>query len=342
MSGRNQHHFWQILQRGFGTQRKPDYTTVFAYRKNNPPFSVGTRNFGAERDFFDFTPGSGADGKITNIENELQALVKYLQNEGQVTTDLSPQIATLIAHLETRTKFLRQHFAETVFDVMKGIKSWVADPEIFQKMMKKYASDNPEEIDAFLAEHVHEPSTRAALVEFLISNFAMLEPHAIRSASDEAAQSMKFLASNIFEITKKSHIEAILNHTPHNTRRDRYLGLKYRLKTGYGGNLICPDTMVSFLTSRKPKPFLDKDDRLESVWAPLTSDLMLIGESSASVDRTDEASLRILASTSYSAFIAKSDIPSLRQLSNRIGKNAQILSGADIKHIKRNTFASLL
>lgn len=52
MSGRNQHHFWQLLQRGFGVERKPNYTTVYAYRKDKIPLPVGTRNIGAEKDFF--------------------------------------------------------------------------------------------------------------------------------------------------------------------------------------------------------------------------------------------------------------------------------------------------
>lgn len=342
MSGRNQHHFWQILQRGFGVQRKPDYTTVFAYQKNRLPFPVGTRNFGAERDFFDFAPESGADDLITRTENELQGLVKHLQNGGQVSGDHTGLISVLIAHLETRTKFLREHFAETTLNLMDELNRWFSNPIIFKKMMLKYASDNRDEIDLLLSQHVDEPDTRAALTELMIENFDMLGENVIRSASDDAAHSMRAFAENIFEVAKKSHIKAILNTTPDSIRRDRYLGLRYRLKSGFGGNLICPDTMTSFLTDGKPKPFLDKEDRLESVWIPLTSDLMLIGETSTSVDRTNQSVLRILASTSYSAFIANSDAPDLRRLSSRIGKNAQLLSVADIKSIKRDTLAGLL
>lgn len=342
MSGRNQHHFWQVLQRGFGVQRKPDYTTVFVYQNNKPPFPVGTRNFGAERDFFDFMPGSGADELITKTENELQGLVKYLQNGGQLTGDHTGSISVLIAHLETRTKFLRQHFAETASDLLGEMNRWFANPITFKKMIKKYASDNPDEISAQLAEYVEGPSTRAALIEFMIENFDMLGTKIIESASDDAAHSMTAFAENILELAKQSHIKAILSTTRDSIRRDRYLGLNYRLKSGFGGNLICPDTMTSFLTDGKPKPFLDKEDRLEAVLLPLTSDLMLIGESSTSVDRTSQSVLRILASTSYKAFIANSDAPDLRRLSLRIGKNAQILSGADIKSIKRDTLAGLL
>lgn len=342
MSGRNQHHFWQVLQRGFGVQRKPDYTTVFVYQKDKPPFPVGTRNFGAERDFFDFRPGSGADDLITKTEHELQGLVRYLQNGGQVTADHTESISVLIAHLETRTKFLRQHFAEAVSDLMGELNQWFANPEIFKKMMKKYASDNPEKIDALLAQYVDEPSVRAALANVIIENLDMLGAEIIQSASDDATHLMKAFAENICEIAKQSHITAILSTTSDSVRRDRYLGLNYRMQSGFGGNLICPDTMTSFLTGGKPKPFLDKDDRLEAVLLPLTSDLMLIGETSASVDRTNQSVLRILASTSYTAFIASSDVPDLCRLSSRIGKNAQVLSGADIKSIKRDTLAGLL
>ena len=152
---------------------------------------------------------------------------------------------------------------------------------------------------------------------------------------------MKSFLEEISETAKKSHIKALLNTPSGNPRQSRYLGLNYRLKSGFDGNLICPDTMATFLTARKPKPFLDKDDQLESVWIPLTSDLMLIGEPRASADRSNQSVLRVLASTSYSAFIASSDSSQLRALMSRIGKNAHILSASDIKAVKREFLKGL-
>ncbi|MDT8853674.1 hypothetical protein RNZ50_01230 [Paracoccaceae bacterium Fryx2] len=342
MAGRNQHHFWQVLQRGFGIERKPGFTTVFAYQKGKPPFNVGTKNLGAERDFFDFAPGDGADDLITKTENDLQGLVRHLQNGGHLAEDHTAMIALLIAHLETRTKFLRQHLAETLSDLTGGIYSWFADPHIFQKMMKRHASDSFAEIDTQLAKHVSDPSIRAALRGFMIDNIDQLGANVIKTASDNAAEAIKSLAEKLQGIAKQSHIKAILNIEPNNTRSNRYLDLKYRTQSRFSGNLICPDTMVAFLTDQKPKPFLDIGDQLEAVWIPLTSDLMLIGESGASVDRTHQSVLRVLASTSYSTFIANSDAPDLRKLSSRIGKNAEILSATETKAIMRETLSSLL
>lgn len=342
MSGRKQHHFWQLLQRGFGIERKHNYTTVFVYKKNKTPFQTDTRNVGAERDFFDLSPGSGADDLITKTEIELQGLVKYLQNGGLLTADFNAQIAGLVTHLETRTKFVRQHFSENVSDMMDGLNGWFSKPEIFQKMMRKYATENPDEIDRFIARFSDDPSTRAALKEFIIGSFGSLGSKIVKSASDDALHFMKTLAEDLCKIVKQSHIEAILNKTPDSNRQNRYLSLNYRFRSGFDGNLICPDTMVAFLADSRSKPFLDKDDRLEAVWVPLTPDLMLIGEPGASNDLANQSVLRILASTSYEAFIAKSDVPDLRRLSSRIGKNAKILSSSDIKSIKRDTLASLI
>lgn len=133
LSGRKQHHFWQTLQRGFGTQRKSNYTKVYVYQKDKPPFDTDTRNNGAERDFFDFSQGSGADELITNIENEIQNLVKHYQNGGPIEPEHSTVLSVLIAHLEIRTKFLRQSFAETTSILMKELNRWFSSPDIFKK-----------------------------------------------------------------------------------------------------------------------------------------------------------------------------------------------------------------
>lgn len=338
MSGRNQHHFWQVLQRGFGYERKQGYTTVFAYLKDRPPFPTTTRNIGAERDFFDLAPGSGADDQITKTEDKLQSLVKYLQNGGALTADHTISLSLLIAHLETRTKFLRQHFGETVSDLLGALNHRFKNPKQFQKLMKSYAAKNPDEIDAFLAQHVQDSVARAALTEFIIDNFDKLGADIVQSASNDAAVLMQIVAENTPEFAKQSHIKALLNTDEDGTRQNRYANLTYRIKSGFDGNLICPDTMVAFLTGATSKPFLDMGDKLEAVWVPLTSNLMLIGEPRTSSDRSPKSVLRLLAGTSHTTFIANADTPELRRLASRIGKNAEILSRADIKAIKRDTF----
>lgn len=342
MSGRNQHHFWQVMQRGFGVERKQDFTTVFVYQKDKAPFPVGTRNFGAERDFFDFAPGSGADIAITRAENELQSLIRNFQCGEKPTDNLSASIADLISHLETRTKFFRQHLAETTSNLIGDLHKWLSSPKIFRKMIGKYASDNPERIDALLATEIEDPVIRAALAEFIIENISRLDHETIRAGSEDASKSLMTIAENILDIAKESHIKALLSNTPQNPRRNRYLDLNYRIRSNFDERLICPDTMVSFLTTGKPKPFLDMNDRLQAVWVPLTSNLMLIGEKNSSVECSNDTVLRILASTSYSSFIAKADILDLRKLSHRIGKNARIISNADIAKIKRSVLKELL
>lgn len=342
MSGRNQHHFWQLLQRGFSVERKPNYNTVYAYSKNKDPFLVGTRNYGAERDFFDFEPGEGADVIVSKTENELQGLVRHLQNDGLVSSEQTEEVAILIEHLETRTKFFRQHLAETVVDMTAELGKWFSDPNIFRKLLAKFASENVEKITSSFEGQVENPNTRTAIAEFVVDNLENIDLEIFKSASDDTMNSLRYFAGMISELSKKAHIESVLRKSSDSARVRRYKGLKYRVATGFDGRLICPDTMVSFLTDRKPKPFLDKPDHLEAVWLPLTSDLMLIGETGARVDRDIQTVQHILASTSFSGFIAKYDTKELRSLSPRIGRNAQIISAEELKSIQREILAQLL
>lgn len=100
--------------------------------------------------------------------------------------------------------------------------------------------------------------------------------------------------------------------------------------------------MISFITGNKPKPFLDSNEELKTVLIPLTSDRLLVGEYDTHLERTNQTILRILASTSYKSFIARSDEPHFRKLTTRIGKNAIIWSSAEINAIKRDALAGLI
>ncbi len=342
MAGRNQHHFWQAIQRGFGNERKPGYTSVIVYQKDKAPFPVGTRNFGAQRDFFDFEPGIGADSMITSSENELQGLVKYLQGGGCIATEHTESIASLIAHLEARTKFIREQFADIFLDLAGELNRWFSNPRVFSQMMRKYARDNPNEIDQMLAKEIADPVQREEIRRIAVRNFDILGKKVSKLAMVEARQSLQELVRDRLEWAKNSHIKAIMGATDNSSRRDRYRGLSFRLKSGFAGNLICPDTMVAFVTARKLTPFLDRDDSLQAVWVPLASDLLLVGEARRVVDRDAQSILRALATTSHEAFIANADVPDTRRLASRIGKNAQILSASEINSIKRDTLAGLL
>lgn len=343
MSGRNQHHFWQLLQRGFGVERKPGYTTVYAYSKDRNPYPVSTRNYGAERDFFDFAPGEGADAQVSQTENELQGLVRHLRTGGEITRVHSEQLAKLIEHLETRTKFLRENLFGSVVDVTDGLQEWFSDSGTHIRMLKKYASQNLGRIEKALEGEISDPATRQALATFFVDNLDKMDlSEYLRTSAAAMDGFLRDLVGKLGGTIKEAHIELMLGKNLNSSRVRRYNRLHYRIATGFEGQLICPDTMVAFITDSKPTPFLDKSDRLEAVWVPLTADLMLIGENGARVDRTTKTVQRILASTAYNGFIALSDSPRLRLLSSRIGTNAEVISKNEMKALKRKSLASFL
>jgi hypothetical protein len=209
-------------------------------------------------------------------------------------------------------------------------------------MIEKYAIENVSKIDAKFSTVVEDPGSRKAIIDYIFGNLGVLGSGVAKSASEDAARSLSEFVKNISYEAKRAHISAILEATSGTEREKRYLNLRYRVKSDFDGKLICPDTMVLFLTSDKVKPFLDADDRLEAVWIPLTSDLLLIGELTPSADRNNQSVLRALASTSYTAFVGKTDDEILRKLSPRIGKNATIQSSKDLNMIKRKVLASLV
>lgn len=341
MAGRNQHYFWQVLQRGFGTERKPNYFLVYAYRKDREPFEVGTKNIGAERDFFDFSPGSGADQLVTESENEIQGLIKHFQSGGEIYEEHVEPISVLIAHLESRTKFLRQNLGEVAMDLMEEMNRWFSDSKTFKRMMTRHLESERDTLEDSLINDIPDKSLRAALIDVAVNHFDLLGSDVIKAASNESAIFIEQLVSNMAQVAKDAHIKSLIKTSMAAERRNRYLNLKYRIKSGFHGNLICADTMVVFLTKQRPKPFLDRNDKIDEVWIPLTPELMLVGERHGKSERTNESVLRILASTSFETFIARSNTPGLRKLTSLIGKNAKLLSHHELQSMKREILSGL-
>ena len=64
MAGKEHHHVWRMLQRGFGEKRGKDHH-IWVYSKDEKPKQKGTGNFGVEKYFYG-PEGSETDQKITD------------------------------------------------------------------------------------------------------------------------------------------------------------------------------------------------------------------------------------------------------------------------------------
>lgn len=74
MSGKKQHHIWQMIQRGFSWRERGD-DHIWVYTKEAAPRQTVTRKYGQEKSFYG-DENSIADINITNFENQTQELIR--------------------------------------------------------------------------------------------------------------------------------------------------------------------------------------------------------------------------------------------------------------------------
>jgi Protein of unknown function (DUF4238) len=331
LGGPNQHHVPQLLQRGFAIG-KGQSSQVWVYTKDRPPFLTNTRNFGAERDFYKVGEDSTADDIITDFENRVQSTIMRMQS-GVLDSHLDLEIIPkLIAHLETRTKFIREEFLSVTQDLSESARNIVRDKKTVMNLMKKEI-ERGIRVEKILAENFADDNARGIAATYL-SVFLpdLIEEHAGKSAV-EFGDLFHKLTAQLPSAIKKGHVQG-LKVDATLTRHSRYESLAYRI-AAFNGHLILPDTMIVFITRDKVKPFLDKDDFLKEVWLPISPTLILIGSVGELIDRPEEQVIRILASCSYESFLSNTDSHQLRSLTTRIGKSANIISRSAVQKIKR-------
>ena len=203
--------------------------------------------------------------------------------------------------------------------------------------MGRAISSMREEINKSLEGEVRDPILRAAAVEFFIDNFDKLDPAIFDRIAEEQARGISTLIEKMGEYAKTGHVQALRKNDDGTQRRSRYLDLKFSIHRSNSGPIICPDTMICFATTKKPKPVLDKDDTLDAVIIPISSEIVLIGSARGQVERSRSTILSMLASVSNSFFVANSDTMEFRRLRAKIGINAVLIPRNYTQAIVRDT-----
>ena len=110
MSGKRQHFIPRFLQSGFTSHTKGDESFTWVYRKGTEPFNTNIKNTGVEGKFYSAKDGSEVDSLITDAESKFSELIYNLRSGSLNPSKNKKSIAELIAHLEARTRHIRQNF----------------------------------------------------------------------------------------------------------------------------------------------------------------------------------------------------------------------------------------
>lgn len=337
MAGKRQHFIPQFLQQGFASHTIGGATFTWVYRKGSPPFNSNIINVGVEGLFYTEGDDTQADELITDAEGRFSKLVQTLRT-GTRPDVQDPQIARLIAHLEVRTRHLRQSFLRTADFLVSRLLDFMADEQAFSIYLERQFLRDP----SMLRESMSKELTKRALPPALLQPFTQLSIALIpafmarlRAMLPKLADALRSTLPTALKTgAKAGHLRALKETIAPEPRVQRYVNLDYSVVESTSGPLILGDSAVLFRVegSRPYKTFLDKNDVLSAVVLPLSSQRMLVGSSQRA--GTPPSDLRqATARCSLEYFIAAERCEANNLLKDTIGEDAAPLTRAQLEEI---------
>lgn len=331
MAGKENHHIWRMLQRGFGEQSGKDHH-IWVYRKGTKPSQKGTGNFGVEK-FFYGPEGSETDKRITEFENSVQSGIQDMRKmDGGAELDAA-FVAPLIAHLEMRSKFLRSEISNITERMLTTLEEYFSSTTKVQSMLKDYLRRNPEKFDAFLAKNFVPVAQRENASKLVDTHIDNLPPNAADELFGGKLAEIREMARLVPESIKESHNEAILSIERDSPRVKKLEEFAYTIYRPHNGQLVLPDTCCAFAGSKNVAPFSQPKDGIQTVIIPISAEVAIFGQRGKQRSMELKTINRLLAGCAYEAFIAKSDDPEFARLAGRIGKHAKMISDKEIREL---------
>jgi hypothetical protein len=164
-----------------------------------------------------------------------------------------------------------------------------------------------------------------------------LLPQAIANGGTEISA----LANQLFEplilemaaVAKKAHTKSLEASFTSNERYIAHKNLRFFVNRVENEHIILPDTCLAVFKKGGISPFSHKGDSIESVILPISSHVVIVGQKKQVFHRNSKTLNRALASCALKNFIAEVEADEFQQLSSRIGRNARIVSDAELNRI---------
>jgi Protein of unknown function (DUF4238) len=302
MSGIRQHYIPRFLQNGFASHVSSDEIYTWVYRKGVKPFNANIMKVGVEGYFYSQDGDNQLDNEITEAESSrFHILINTLRNNtGDVTVD-PVEIAELIAHLEARTRHLRQTILTTSEYLYGMIFEFLDDRRAFGNylrmrlpvLMKRQLKESKTQFSQELKSQYQKIPSRS--LEVLLIGIQPLIEQKIESDLPQKIESdLAALLDNLSMTTeriktellpiikdanKAGHIKALKKSIAPLEKIRWYQNLQFCVLLSLSTNIPLGDSVLVFQVEgeRQFKPFIEKDDLIQAVYLPLSSSLVLVG-----------------------------------------------------------------
>jgi Protein of unknown function (DUF4238) len=347
MAGRRHHFIPRFLQEGFASHRTGDEVFTWVYRKGHPSFNTNITNVAVEGSFYSEGDDSEVDDRITDAESEFSELVRQLRTmtPGHVS---DPRLAVFIAHLEVRTRHVRQAFLRLGGYAVSAVTDLIADEGVLLQILERHYLQNPSAIRESILKVAAEQQFPPALLETALGLAPVLLPQIMRQLipsvlSNYIASVRQQLPQHLTKAVRRSHIRALKNTIAPEKRAQQYQPLNYFVVDESTSRFILGDSVVLFNIEgpRQYRAFLDKDDRINNVFVPVSSARVVVGTHGAAAFIPPDLCTHV-AHCSMEHFIAAHSSVTNEELKEQIGQAAQFLTMAEMEAIASDLMRDLL
>lgn len=313
-----------------------DEAFTWVYRKGAEPFNSNIKNVGVEGFFYSVEDDRELDETITAAEGDFSSIVADLRAGEPVENLGAERLAQLLAHLEVRTRHIRQNFLESGTYLLDELLKFVEDAEAFGNYFQRKIRRDPSLMRDAMSEELKKHGLPQTMLPQLMRLSAPLLQQAVPGLLSQMPAMAEYLRttmpSKLKAASKSGHIKALSQTLAPEIKVRLYANLNYRLAHSAEVPFPLGDAAVLFHIEgeRAFKPFFDKDDILKAVLLPISPHHVLVG--SADNYQPDLSGLtREIACCSLEYFIASENSLTNANLSESIGTNAHLLSKSQIE-----------
>lgn len=336
MSGKRHHFVPRFLQSGFASHTNGNEVFTWVYRKGAKGFNTNIVNVGVEGQFYSQDGDNQVDDSITTAEGRYSALVEALRSGREDAVADSRGIAELLAHLEIRTRHLRESFSITASFLMQELLRFVEDEKAFGKYVQRKMCNDPSILRNAIADELKSRNLPdSALEEVLKISQPLLDqllPSLLGSLPSMANQFRAAIPQMVKTGSKSGHIKGLQQALAPLVKTDAYANLKFQVLHAQDATIPLGDSMLVFQLQgeRTFKPFSEKDDQIHAVYLPLSSDRVLVGSVNDTVLDISHLST-VIAQCSLEYFIGSTKSAANDLVHSRIGEFAYMLSQEQIE-----------
>lgn len=344
MAGIRQHIIPRFLLKGFASKTSKKAVFTWVFRSDGKIFESKIVHIGVEKYFYEIDGEDSIDDEITGIEKGFAVLLDELRREDDGYKITNPKLAEFICHLSLRTKHLRDSLIDSTSILAQALTGFLSDKDNFRYWIIEYYKRHPEVIRKAIDDELKRRKTPKHQFHVMRQRLLMMaSPNQLvkRMESDISQYALMFsllgpsLIKQIPDIAKKGHVKALAKNLMPEPRVEVYQQLSWFVIKA-NKTLILGDVGCLFEVENNEKYFSlnNKDDKLKSVYLPISSDTLIVGTTLSAPPVIDFRHLNEkFAKCSRDYFICRESTSEIGNLQAFLGVEAEIFSKEEILQI---------